>query len=467
LVFPYLPLINEEYLHEQEVKLKRRLVLELLENLVLDFPELSHELHIEPEYFMYETIVRRARLFPPMISVLQNIARRDSKNMRPVLAGYLEALRDLERCGAIGFSNEYVRISEEFISGIQSPRTRLVNVSKAVPRTLFTSLLNIMPRLFESLSKNNEAFLQFLGFQAIVRKSPEHVTQVNIPESYLHIPTASGLVSLTNRMDIQAFARKVLRTGKDAEIKIKPIGGVLNDVYLVEVSEGSKKRKVIVKEFKDWSSFKWFPLSLWGVGTRRFTVLGRSRLEREYAMNEFLRSKGFTVPSLLHVSPNQRLVFMEYIEGETATAILRKAVRSKVASETRKEMKVIERIGRKLARVHALGIVLGDAKPENIMIGKNSEIYLMDFEQASRNGDKAWDVAEFLYYAGHDLPMLTETRQVELISRTFIKGYLEAGGDAEAVRKAGTAKYTKVFSVFTLPHIMIAISNVLKRTKSD
>ena len=235
LVFPYLPLINEEYLHEQEVKLKRRLVLELLENLVLDFPELSHELHIEPEYFMYETIARRARLFPPMISVLQNIARRDSKNMRPVLAGYLEALRDLERCGAIGFSNDYVRISEEFISGIQSPRTRLVNVSKAVPRTLFTSLLNIMPRLFESLSKNNEAFLQFLGFQAIVRKSPEHVTQVNVPESYLHIPTASGLVSLTNRMDIQAFARKVLRTGKDAEIKIKAIGGVLNDVYLVEV----------------------------------------------------------------------------------------------------------------------------------------------------------------------------------------------------------------------------------------
>ncbi len=467
LVFPYLPLINEEYLHEQEVKLKRRLVLELLENLVLDFPELSHELHIEPEYFMYETIVRRARLFPPMISVLQNIARRDSKNMRPVLAGYLEALRDLERCGAIGFSNDYVRISEEFISGIQSPRTRLVNVSKAVPRTLFTSLLNIMPRLFESLSKNNEAFLQFLGFQAIVRKSPEHVTQVNVPESYLHIPTASGLVSLTNRMDIQAFARKVLRTGKDAEIKIKPIGGVLNDVYLVEVSEGSKKRKVIVKEFKDWSSFKWFPLSLWGVGTRRFSVLGRSRLEREYAINEFLHSKGFSVPNLLHVSPNQRLVFMEYIEGESATAILRKAARSKVVSETRKEMKVIERIGMKLARVHALGIALGDTKPENIMIGKHSEIYLMDFEQASRNGDRTWDVAEFLYYAGHDLPMLTETRQVELISRTFIKGYLEAGGEVETVRKAGTAKYTKVFSVFTLPHFMLAISNVLRRTKSD
>jgi tRNA A-37 threonylcarbamoyl transferase component Bud32 len=125
-------------------------------------------------------------------------------------------------------------------------------------------------------------------------------------------------------------------------------------------------------------------------------------------------------------------------------------------------MKVIERIGMKLARVHALGIALGDTKPENIMIGKHSEIYLMDFEQASRNGDRTWDVAEFLYYAGHDLPMLTETRQVELISRTFIKGYLEAGGEVETVRKAGTAKYTKVFSVIQVlsAHRSFHVSNV-------
>jgi len=467
LVFPYLPLVNREYLHEQEVKLKRRLVLELLENLALDFPELSHELHIEPEYFMYETIVRRARLFPPMISSLWDSVRRDSKNMQQVLAGYLDALKELEKEGIVRFLNDYVRISEEFIRGTKNPRTRFVNVSKAIPRTLFTSLLNIMPRLLDSLSENNEAFRQLLGFQAIMRNPPEHGTQAIVPESYLHIPTASGLVSMANRMDIQAFARKVLRTGKDAKIRVKAIGGVLNEVYLVEVSEGTKETKAIVKEFKDWSSFKWFPLSLWGVGTRRFTVLARSRLERECAINEFLHSKEFSVPRLLHVSPNQRLVFMEYIKGETATAILRKAARSRVTSETRKELKTVERIGRTLARVHAQGIALGDAKPENMMIGKHNEIYLMDFEQASRNGDKAWDVAEFLYYAGHDLPIMTETRQAELIAKAFIKGYLEAGGDAETVKKAGTAKYTKVFSVFTLPHMMLAISNVLRRTKSD
>jgi len=60
LIFPYTPLVNEVYLHVQEVKLKKRLILELLENLILDFPELSYEIHIKPEYFMYETMLVRA-----------------------------------------------------------------------------------------------------------------------------------------------------------------------------------------------------------------------------------------------------------------------------------------------------------------------------------------------------------------------------------------------------------------------
>jgi hypothetical protein len=106
---------------------------------------------------------------------------------------------------------------------------------------------------------------------------------------------------------------------------------------------------------------------------------------------------------------------------------------------------------------------LGDTKPENILIGKNGEIFFMDFEQASRKGDQVWDVAEFLYYTGHDIPALVDVHVAERIAEAFIGGYLEAGGEAETAKKAGNPKYTKVFSVFTLPHIMIVISNVCRR----
>jgi tRNA A-37 threonylcarbamoyl transferase component Bud32 len=154
---------------------------------------------------------------------------------------------------------------------------------------------------------------------------------------------------------------------------------------------------------------------------------------------------------------------MEYVEGENVTQVIKRLARSKTRTGKQRELKVIGRIGRKFAKVHALSIGLGDAKPENIMIGEHGEIYFMDFEQASRNGDRVWDVAEFLYYAGHDLPPVAEAKTAEIIADAFIVGYLAAGGKAEIVKKAGTPKYTKVFSIFTAPHVVLAISNVCRR----
>ena len=56
LIFPHVAVAGEDYLLAQEVMLKKRLIRELLENLVLDFPELSDRIRIKPEYFMYEVM---------------------------------------------------------------------------------------------------------------------------------------------------------------------------------------------------------------------------------------------------------------------------------------------------------------------------------------------------------------------------------------------------------------------------
>jgi hypothetical protein len=97
LVFPYVALRGENYLHEQEVKLKKRLVLELLVNLVLSFPELSDSLRIKPEYFMYEVMLNRVRVFPPLANCVSNFMQgvrpRNEKN--PTIEGYLYALGQL------------------------------------------------------------------------------------------------------------------------------------------------------------------------------------------------------------------------------------------------------------------------------------------------------------------------------------------------------------------------------------
>ena len=462
LIFPYIPLVNEDYLHIQEVKLKKRLTLELLENLVLDFPELSYEIHIKPEYFMYETMLSRTRLFPPMIYNLLNFMRENVKkeNIKNALHGYLEALKELEEEKLINFSKGYVKISKDFMDKTRSRKARFINLFKPAQKALFTSLLGIFPKILSLLSENKEIFLKL---QRVTEENSKIIHQIEDPQRYLYVPTASGLVPLTSRLDIEAFARKVLSAGKDAEISIEKIGGVLNDAFLIKAFVNDEERRIVVKRFKDWSSFKWFPLTLWTVGTRTFAVLGRSRLERECAINQLLNSKGIAVPKLLYVNHAERLVFMEYVEGESTEKVIKRITYSKTTGRMENDLNIIRRVGEKFAEVHALSIALGDTKPENIVISKNGEICLLDFEQASRNGDKVWDIAEFLYYAGHYVSPFVGVRSAEVIAKAFIEGYLKAGGNVEIVKEAGNPKYTKVFSVFTFPHIIFVISNICRK----
>jgi tRNA A-37 threonylcarbamoyl transferase component Bud32 len=454
--------VNREFLGAQEVLLKKRLILELLENLVLDFPELSYEIHIKPEYFMYETILSRARLFPPLIHSLLGFMQQNSgtERVKSVLNGYLEALRSLERDGIINFSGGYVKISEKFVNKIQRRKVRFTTLSKIVPRALFTSLLAIFPKILSLLSQNAETIFKL---QKKTGEGEARILKGFInPKRFLYVPTSGGLVSLADRTDIETFAKSVLSTGENAKIEVEEVGGVLNDVYLIKAIVNGAEKKVVVKQFKDWSSFKWFPLTLWTFGTRTFAVLGRSRLERECAINKLLFSGGFNVPKILYMNHDERLVFMEYVEGESLDKVIKRVAESKADEEVIEELSIIRRVGETFAKAHALNISLGDTKPENILVCKGGKIYLLDLEQASRNGDKTWDIAEFLYYAGHYVSPMFGRHAAELITKAFIDGYLMGGGNPSVIKKVSNPKYSRVFSVFTSPITMVAISNVCR-----
>jgi tRNA A-37 threonylcarbamoyl transferase component Bud32 len=463
LVFPYTPVVNAEYLKAEELKLKKRLILEILENLVLDFPELCYDIHIKPEYFMWEALHDRARLFPPIRYTLSNLLVRNIKEekVQTVMEGFLQALKILEEEKVVASINGYVKISKDFADAVKKRKIRFTNIFKNSQKTLFMSLLGTFPKIFTALLQNKDLLLKFRNFNLETLKGLHHFED---SKKYLFIPTANGLVPLASKINVEEFARKVLLARVDSKVSVEELGGVLNDVYLVRVHAKGEERKVVVKTFKDWTSLKWFPINIWAFGTRTFALLGRSRLERECALNQFLYQKGFRVPRLLAINHDERLVFMEYIEGESLEKIIKKIVNAKSEEEIEKKyLKILQKVGETFANVHALNVALGDTKPENILIGKNREIYLLDLEQSSKGGDKAWDIAEFLYYAGHYVPPLAGAYPAELIAKTFIKGYLSAGGDLKKVKDAGKTKYTKVFSVFVFPHIIFAISNICKK----
>jgi Kae1-associated kinase Bud32 len=463
LIFPYKSLCGEDYLQKQETLLKKRLILELIANLSLSFPELSYSLHIKPEYFMYEVFLNMVRVFPPIAYGLSNLFGNHTrkKEVESVLKGYMKALGQLEKEERIAHKNGYVTISDKTILKSQEPKARFRNITKNAPRTLFASLFETFPQILNFLSLSTEALvkLQKLHPKRDLDMRPSLVN----PQELLFVPTAKGLVSLADSVDIKSFVRKKIFIGRDSKIKWEPVGGVLNDVYLIRAFSNDAERKVLVKRFKDWTGFKWFPLSLWSFGTRKFAVSGRARLDRECAIGEFLRSKGINVPKILQLSPKEGLIFMEYIQGDEISKLI-KDIAVKPLGTNQKNLSRISKVGEIYAKVHSFNITLGDTKPENVIVDSNEKIYLLDFEQATHGGDKAWDIAVFLYYSGHYLQPLNSNGKAVSIAKEFIRGYLKGGGCINNVKKAGSSKYTRIFSVFTMPSIMLAMSNVCKKT---
>ena len=463
LIFPYSTIINENYLYLQETALKKRLILELLENLILGFPELSYRIRIKPKYFMYEVMLNRVRVFPPLAYGISNLlcGTTQKEQISRVLKGYLEALKLLEKQELIHFDDGYVTISKKFVMESKNPQVRLTNFSKRAPRALFSSVFGLFPQFLNFLSQSTEMLSKFQAFPW--KKEFEEHPQFIDPQKYIFVPTTQGFVSLADKVDIRAYAKKVLAEGTYSTVKVEKFGGVLNDVFLMKAYSGKKEKRILVKRYKDWSSFKWFPLTMWSTGARSFAVLGTSRMEREYAISELLASEGFNVPKVLHVSHNERLIFMEFIEGENLNNAIKRIATSQSTNQIEKELATITLVGENYAKVHALNVVLGDTKPENVIVDKENKIFLVDLEQASRDGDKAWDIAEFLYFSGHYLPLDGETK-AKALAQAFISGYLKAGGNVNDVKRAGILKYTRVFSIFTLPSIMRVMANICKET---
>jgi tRNA A-37 threonylcarbamoyl transferase component Bud32 len=462
LVFPHHALFGEGYLYQSEVALKKRLILESLENLVYSFPELANTMQIKPQYFPYEVLLNRIRVFPLLAYDMPDLMACLQQDEAQALEGYSEALKQLAAEEKILLSQAYLTIPKKFITKCQDPKTKIINLSKNLPRRLFTSYFGVLPQFMNIVSQNTEAFLKT---QKINWHQPIVLPGAVIdPQKYVYFPTSEGLVSLADKVDVKSFAQKMLSAGKSQDIEVEPFGGVLNDVYLIRAHSGGVETKVLAKRFKDWSGFKWFPLTVWSFGARSFAVSAQARLAKECATSEFLRNEGFKVPKILHVSNAERLVFMEFIEGENLGLAIKRIAAALAGEDTAADLAKVVEAGELLAKVHSHNMTLGDTKPENMLVKPDGTIYLIDFEQATRDGDKAWDVAVFLYFSGHYIQPFESTIKAEIISKAFIEGYLCGGGNVADVQKAGLPKYTRVFSVFTLPATIRAISNVCKKT---
>ena len=114
------------------------------------------------------------------------------------------------------------------------------------------------------------------------------------------------------------------------------------------------------------------------------------------------------------------------LKGENLAKIIKDYSTSTDEAVDAEVLGTIGRVGEILAKVHGHNVVLGDTKPDNVLIKADGTIFLIDFEQAQQGGDKAWDIAVFLYYCGHYLQPFDSNAKAESIAKAFIEGYLGA-----------------------------------------
>ena len=463
VTLPYQPWKNAGYLEEMEVRIKKRIAVELLRDIILKYPEMSTEILVQPEYFMYEVMRRKAKLFSPSIYSFSSIFNGKAKkqNVDSIMKGYLNALKELDAERQVVLMDGFVRIDKNFVETTKRNSKRLSNMFISIQKALLPHIQSIS-RTTSVLLRNQKIFKK----GTFKQREERMLKRIEETERYLLIPTPLGPVPLSDKTNIQDVVRKTVPGGEKLKMDVEAMGGVLNSVFLLRLQRDHDTQKIVVKKFEDWLGFKWFPLALWALGTQSFAVLGATRLEREYAINQVLRKNGFNVPCILYISLKERLIFEEFVEGEKVSETVKRIIASSPRRVAPNDTEVINAVGKEIAKVHLLGITLGDCKPENIL-SMNNKVCFLDLEQATRSGNQPWDIAEFLYYSGHYILPTHSDEAARAIAASFIGGYLEAGGKRENIRKAASAKYTKVFSIFTLPNITLTIANTCRKLGTD
>jgi len=259
------------------------------------------------------------------------------------------------------------------------------------------------------------------------------------------------LVNLNNRDTIIEQIRKIKG---NKNVVVQPLAGALNEVHLVIIGD----EKLVVKKYTNWYNIKWFVLSIIAYGTKTFHLSGKSRLSNEYIINRLLVAKSVPVPEIISISLEDRMFVERYIQGKPLLEEIIEIIG--LNDLTARQRKFFYEIGELIARIHRLNITIGDCKPENFIVG-DGKIYVLDLEQGERYGDKAWDVAEFLYYSGHFETELTAGLQQYV--KDFIAGYSSIG-EKRILRAASGLRYSRVLFPWTPVHIIKKMSELLKST---
>ncbi|MDG6909840.1 MAG: nucleotidyltransferase domain-containing protein [Nitrososphaerota archaeon] len=439
----YEPISNPELFKTVELEYKKRVMVEALLELSSDYGEFGRHLLVPYDYFLFDKLHRRAAIYPPATYsyVHTYTCALGDENRRASTAGFEAAALALQRRGFLRSDPAGVRLVPEKLKG--DAFTRVQSLFSVTARGVTQYAVHgyagrVGPSVFsrEALSKLRR-----------MRENPPPFVPLERPRSLLRleegsvIPDASFLVKeLARLLGFESYSTKE-----------SDIGEPYSTTRVLTFKDSAREKAVVVKNYTDVRSLKWALLGIWASAANKFSTGPVSRMDREYGMTLALRAKGVLVPLILAAAPAERILIKDFIAGPTLASQINDVLKGDAHGTGS-----VEEYGRLMAKVHGWGVAVGDTKPSNVIVSKEG-LYLTDLEQAVFGGDKAWDIAEFLYYTAKLSVREDAMREVAV---AFLASYAQ-GGDGSSIAKAKGPKYFGPFRPFLTPGMAKMLRDLL------
>ncbi len=439
----YEPITNPELFLSAELEFKKRVLVEALLELSSDYAEFGRHLLVPYDYFLFDKLHTRAAVYPPALYsyVHTYTCPLGDENRAISTKGFADAAASLEPRGFLKAFPEGVKIIPDRMKG--DAFTRFQSLFSVTARGVTQYAIHgyagrVGPSVFskEALSKLRR-----------MRETPPPFAPLEKPRSLLKlqegviIPDASVLTEELARL--LGFERYSTRE--------KDIGEPYSTTRALTFKSSTSEKSVVIKNYTDVRSLKCALLGVWASTANKFSTAPVSRMDREYGMTLSLKGMGVLVPDVLAVAPGERIMVKAFVPGPTLGSLISSYLKGSSA-----DLNPVSGYGSLVAKVHSGGIALGDAKPSNVIVSQQG-LCLTDLEQTFLGGDRAWDIAEFLYYTAK---LSIREDAMERVARAFLESYATSGDRASVVKARGQ-KYFGPFRPFLTPGMAKMLRDLL------
>jgi tRNA A-37 threonylcarbamoyl transferase component Bud32 len=412
------------------------------------YDDFSSDLVIPYEYFLFDKLHKRALEYPDAIDSYGRTYKGAQKkdNLEATLQGFREAAELLASRGIIEKGDDSVRI----FRGRDKRLNALSMLNEMYPWTAGGSFHHALRSLASSAGFEYKTKpLQKLT----IKDKVESTVELERPKKLLRLE--EGVVFDDASKMVEELARMKGFIGAYG-FEEKKTGGIINSSSQLEIWDEERRTKFILKHFPELKSAKWVILNLWSYTAKKFNMTPLSRLHREVEAVRRLHEIEINTHRITGIALDERTLVTEFVEGVPLIEFVLEILtgKSSDASNIRKYAQV-------LGKMHNAGLVYGDTKPENALIGKDG-IYLLDLEQAVEGGDKSWDLAEFLYYSAQ---LGKSEEGMKLVAESFLDAYRTENGH-RVIAKARDLKYLPPFRLFITSKMTRVVRDALAKYSS-